>query len=722
MATKPKDHTKTIDTIKKTVSDLKKNLNSVSKNHEKMMSARDKETSPDDHKAALDHFASQYKMAKMNKQEDKAAEYAKSYHDYASKLDKHYHAKLKEDKINEIGDPEEMYNKAAATQKAKLKAMKAMDKTRKYELMRKYESTNDNVVEGYYDRDPFSASKRAFKRAELEHELGHEDRAMARSRYRTPEKKEPHAVHINGKKWKTFDTQRHAQNVANKIKGATVHKEEYEIEEESNQEVASTYKKIAVQHLKDMMAKNASNSSKIYAKKMHQRALEASKMSNHTDALNHYRGVKEEAEQVDEAVTVDKKNYSWGKMVTVHHGSENSYPLHPEHQEAIKKLKDGEHTTFKDETNRKVTAHREGDNVHLSGSGSNKKTTVAYSHFTEEVKQVDELNRKTLASYVSKAAGSYGRDKQLIGRTSPDGTVKSADPDLKRAVKNRLTGINRAAERLAKEESSPMIKAPTNEFGKKEDAFSHAKEHGGKVFKKTFIHPTSGQKNVSYVVRKESVAESTEQSLQKKIQAKRDALGLAREKRRALGQHQQGQREIKLQAEIDNLSIQLTQMKKQVEMKEARKFGYDAINARLKKQTGRSIEDRIKHYEAISARLKKQQDEYEAQQKDRQKNEELFYEGEQGLWANIHAKRARIKAGSGERMRKPGSKGAPTKQDFKDAQENFIDGRNPQDKGDMARHGMKGKSITQLKKIRSSESASPRKKQLAHWYINMHKK
>jgi len=31
-----------------------------------------------------------------------------------------------------------------------------------------------------------------------------------------------------------------------------------------------------------------------------------------------------------------------------------------------------------------------------------------------------------------------------------------------------------------------------------------------------------------------------------------------------------------------------------------------------------------------------------------------------GLWDNIHAKRARIKAGSGERMRKPGSKGAPT--------------------------------------------------------------
>lgn len=35
-----------------------------------------------------------------------------------------------------------------------------------------------------------------------------------------------------------------------------------------------------------------------------------------------------------------------------------------------------------------------------------------------------------------------------------------------------------------------------------------------------------------------------------------------------------------------------------------------------------------------------------------------------GLYANIHAKRKRIAAGSGEKMRKVGSKGAPTKQAF----------------------------------------------------------
>jgi len=36
-----------------------------------------------------------------------------------------------------------------------------------------------------------------------------------------------------------------------------------------------------------------------------------------------------------------------------------------------------------------------------------------------------------------------------------------------------------------------------------------------------------------------------------------------------------------------------------------------------------------------------------------------------GLYANIHAKQDRIKAGSGERMRKVGSKGAPTAKAFK---------------------------------------------------------
>ena len=52
---------------------------------------------------------------------------------------------------------------------------------------------------------------------------------------------------------------------------------------------------------------------------------------------------------------------------------------------------------------------------------------------------------------------------------------------------------------------------------------------------------------------------------------------------------------------------------------------------------------------------------------------DLLNEGK-GLWANIHAKRERIKRGSGEKMRTPGEKGAPTKEQIKSAQnEEYLD-------------------------------------------------
>jgi hypothetical protein len=38
-----------------------------------------------------------------------------------------------------------------------------------------------------------------------------------------------------------------------------------------------------------------------------------------------------------------------------------------------------------------------------------------------------------------------------------------------------------------------------------------------------------------------------------------------------------------------------------------------------------------------------------------------------GLYANIHRKRARIKAGSGEKMKKAGEEGRPSAKDFKES-------------------------------------------------------
>lgn len=54
---------------------------------------------------------------------------------------------------------------------------------------------------------------------------------------------------------------------------------------------------------------------------------------------------------------------------------------------------------------------------------------------------------------------------------------------------------------------------------------------------------------------------------------------------------------------------------------------------------------------------------------DKDLREDELNEKGPGLWANIHAKRERIKAGSGERMRKPGEKGAPTADQIRAAKE-----------------------------------------------------
>jgi hypothetical protein len=99
---------------------------------------------------------------------------------------------------------------------------------------------------------------------------------------------------------------------------------------------------------------------------------------------------KEETEELEEA-TVKTQKYEGGKVMTVHHGASHSYPLHPEHQEAIRNLKHGEKTSFKDETGAKVNVHRDVQDVHFTSNKTSTKTTVPYSHFSEEV-EIEEGN------------------------------------------------------------------------------------------------------------------------------------------------------------------------------------------------------------------------------------------------------------------------------------------------------------------------------------------
>ena len=130
------------------------------------------------------------------------------------------------------------------------------------------------------------------------------------------------------------------------------------------------------------------------------------------------------------SVSVNTKHFDWGKMMTVHHGSSVSYPLHPEHQEAISKLKPGEKTHFKDETGNQVHAHRVDNDVHLHRPNhSNTPTKVPFRHFDkgvkEEADQIDELSKGTLDSYMDKAKTRLVKHMSSTSPSNPSDAKKS---------------------------------------------------------------------------------------------------------------------------------------------------------------------------------------------------------------------------------------------------------------------------------------------------------
>lgn len=75
----------------------------------------------------------------------------------------------------------------------------------------------------------------------------------------------PHSVHINGKKWKTFGSHSHATNVARKIQGATVHREEVQLDEISDKTLMSYAQKVhddSMKHDQDPTKRSAEKRNK----------------------------------------------------------------------------------------------------------------------------------------------------------------------------------------------------------------------------------------------------------------------------------------------------------------------------------------------------------------------------------------------------------------------------------------------------------------------------
>jgi len=132
----------------------------------------------------------------------------------------------------------------------------------------------------------------------------------------------------------------------------------------------------------------------------------------------------------------------------------------------------------------------------------------------EEEEQIDELKKSTLGSYVKKASKEYGRDKQLVGRESPSGMVKDARPEVKVKLKNRMAGIEKAADRLAKEETQVNEAFPTVDDAKKrmKDAlkskFDKKKISTGTVYTKKYKEEPENEK-MKPVKEEEQIDEAT---------------------------------------------------------------------------------------------------------------------------------------------------------------------------------------------------------------------
>ena len=92
---------------------------------------------------------------------------------------------------------------------------------------------------------------------------------------------------------------------------------------------------------------------------------------------------KDSKKFMKEAVRVKKEKYDWGELVVVTDGNSETYPLHPDEQKKIGKLKDGESVSFKDEQGNYVTVRRDGKDAYLTHERTNKKTKVKFKDISK---------------------------------------------------------------------------------------------------------------------------------------------------------------------------------------------------------------------------------------------------------------------------------------------------------------------------------------------------
>ncbi len=147
--------------------------------------------------------------------------------------------------------------------------------------------------------------------------------------------------------------------------------------------------------------------------------------------------VREAMSPASGKVKTDK--YSWGTMKTVHHGAHFSIPLHPEHHQAIAKLKDQQEHKFKDETGRHWTAKRDGDKVHFHGANDGGKTSVPHSDLKEEV----QVNEETVKHRIGLTVTDPNHPMVSKRKETIQKTIRVAGEDREKAINTAIAHYKR---------------------------------------------------------------------------------------------------------------------------------------------------------------------------------------------------------------------------------------------------------------------------------------
>jgi hypothetical protein len=253
-----------------------------------------------------------------------------------------------------------------------------------------------------------------------------------------------------------------------------------------------------------------------------------------------------------------------------------------------------------------------------------------YGMQKESVEQIDELSKDTLSNYVHKSfAAGNELHNQIKTETDPEKKAK-----LQAKLSQRNTGVIKAAKKMKNEEKEFV---GLNDFLEAVNVVK--RDANGKVI--SWSHEGDWEKskkpkdgrgkaaNLSALARRKT------EKLTKEEVEELDELD-----KKTLGSY------------VNKAHNQLMRHTASVNMKHGRGDA-DAQDYDLKHS--RKADNRNKGIKTAISKLAKEE------------VEDL--EEKRGLWDNIHAKRKRIEAGSGEKMRKPGTEGAPTDQDFKNASE-----------------------------------------------------